>query len=346
MVTIGVARTLAAAVVAEEASRLPGVVGAYTAGSSNWLPDDATLSPSSDLDVMLVLDTPDPPVKPGKQQYGGVLLELSYLSGQRFLTADAILREYRLAPSFQSAQILLDPSGRLAALQAEARREYPKDARVRQRRDHVEANTLGLAGAVATWDVLHEQVTCTYFAAGGLTHLLLVAGLRNPTVRLRYPAVRELLAEHGRLDFYEQLLEVAGYATLRPSVVREHLATMADAFDDAGPAIRTPIFFATDLSFISRPIAVDGGLDLIERGDHREAVYWIVATYARCISVFHRDGWTELHARHLPGFWRLLHSLGIRSHADLLASAEQVKALLPETRALTDAIMAATPEIT
>ena len=189
---------------------LPGVVGAYTAGSTNWLPDDAVLPASSDLDVMLVLADADPPVKPGKVQYRGALLELSYLSDAPFQNADDILGHYHLANSFQSARILLDPSGRLAALQGEVAREYPRAARVRQRLAHVEANMRGYAAAVATWDMLHEQVTCWLFAAGGLTHMLLVAALRNPTVRLRYLAARDLLAEHGQLELYETLLGRSG----------------------------------------------------------------------------------------------------------------------------------------
>ena len=39
----------------EEASRIPEFRGAYTAGSTNWLADDAEMSPASDLDIMVVL---------------------------------------------------------------------------------------------------------------------------------------------------------------------------------------------------------------------------------------------------------------------------------------------------
>jgi hypothetical protein len=278
-------------------------------------------------------------------RYQGALLELSYRSSTPFQSAESLLADYHLAPSFQSARILLDPDGRLASLQAEVRREYPKAERVRQRLEHVERNMRGMAGAVSTWDVLHEQVTCTFFSAGLLTHILLVAGLRNPTVRLRYLAARELLAEHGRLDFYERLLDVAGYAALTPGVVREHLATLEYAFDEAGPAVRTPIFFATDLGPLGRPLAIDGSRELVERGNHREALFYIIATYARCMSVFYRDDWPELHAKHLPGFRRLIGDLGLASHDDLQARAARNVAMIPETLEVADRIMAATPGI-
>ena len=38
----------------QEGGRAPGFSGAYIAGSTNWLPDDADLIPASDLDVIVV----------------------------------------------------------------------------------------------------------------------------------------------------------------------------------------------------------------------------------------------------------------------------------------------------
>jgi hypothetical protein len=57
-------------------------------------------------------------------------------------------------------------------------------------------------------------VTAWLFATGVTTHVLLVAGLKNPTVRQRYVATRELLADYGRVDFYETLLELLGCAQM------------------------------------------------------------------------------------------------------------------------------------
>ena len=39
----------------EEAGGIPSFCGAYTAGSTNWLPEDAELGVASDLDIMVVL---------------------------------------------------------------------------------------------------------------------------------------------------------------------------------------------------------------------------------------------------------------------------------------------------
>src|SRR4051794_13261785 len=48
------AKQVARAWVLDEGSRQPGFIGAYFAGSVNWLPGDAELAATSDLDVNLV----------------------------------------------------------------------------------------------------------------------------------------------------------------------------------------------------------------------------------------------------------------------------------------------------
>ena len=66
-----------------EGIHLPGFCGAFFHGSIAWLPDDAILPATSDVDVMVVLADADPPEKPGKFRYRDVLLEVSYLSRDR-----------------------------------------------------------------------------------------------------------------------------------------------------------------------------------------------------------------------------------------------------------------------
>ena len=55
------------------------------------------------------------------------------------------------------------------------------------------------------------------------------------------------------------------------------------AFDAAQAALSAPYPFAADLAADARPVAIDGSLELIAAGLQREAVFWIVATYSRCL---------------------------------------------------------------
>ncbi len=190
-----------------------------------------------------------------------------------------------------------------------------------------------------------DQAIGWLFPTGVTTHVLLVAGLKNPTVRQRYVAVRELLADYGHLDFHETLLELLGCAQLSRQRVEHHLAALADVFDAATSVIRTPFPFASDISDIARPVAIGGSRDLIERGYHREAVFWIAVTYSRCQKVLHEDAPDELRDRFDTGHRQLLADLGITSFTDLRERGNQVVTVLPRVWEMAEEIIAANPEI-
>ena len=342
---VGQAKQIARQWIVEEASGEPGFRGAFFHGSVNWLEDDAALADSSDLDVMVVLEPPLPSSGPGKFRYRGVLLEVSYLESDRIQSPEQILGQYELAGSFRGPSIVLDPTGKLGQLQEAVSRCYAQGRWVRLRCQRARDKVLRYLGALAASDHLHEQVTTWLFGTGVTTHVLLVAGLRNPTVRRRYVAVRELLAEHDQLDLYEKLLELLGCAQWTRAQAEHHLSALSEAFDTARTLDTTPFFFGADLSDIARPIAIDGSRELIERGQHREAVFWLAATWSRCLKVLEHAAPVETQDRFSPGYRELLDDLGILSFTDLQQRARQVRALLPRICEVAEAIMAANPEV-
>src|SRR5438552_1120267 len=112
--------------VIEEASNVPGFYGAFYHGSTNWLPDDTPLPATSDVDVMVVLADPNPPVKLGKFLYRDVLLEISYLPRDQLQSPDNVLGDYHMAGSFRTPSIISDPSGQLTKLQTVVSKDYAK----------------------------------------------------------------------------------------------------------------------------------------------------------------------------------------------------------------------------
>ena len=341
------AKAVARQWVVEEGSRAPGFCGAFYHGSVAWLPDDATLPTTSDVDVMVVLADPNPPVKPGKFRYRSVLLEISYLPSDQLRSPELVLGQSHLAGSLRTASIILDPSSRLTPLQVTVARDYAKRRWVYQRCEHARDKLLGYLRSLRESGSapLHEQVTAWLFATGITTHVLLVAGLQNPTVRRRYLAARELLAEYGQAAFYETLLDLLGCARISRTRAEQHLAALAEVFDVAAAVVKTPFPFASDLSAVARPIAIDGSRELIERGDHREAIFWLVATASRCQQVLYHDAPVELQQRFRPGYRRLLADLGIASFADLRRRGAQVEDFVPRLWEVAEAIMAANPGI-
>ncbi len=85
-------------------------------------------------------------------------------------------------------------------------RDYAKRQWVLRRCQHARHEVLDGLAATDESASLPDQMIEWLFATGRTTHVLLVAGLKNPTVRRRYMAVRDLLAEYGQLAFYETLL--------------------------------------------------------------------------------------------------------------------------------------------
>jgi hypothetical protein len=342
---VGQARSLAQAWVRQEAQSLLGFQGAFMTGSAIWSPDDAVLAPSSDVDVMIVLTGPLPPVKPGKVKYRGVLLDATYLAADELDSPDAVLSSYYLASSFWRPGILLDPTGRFQALTEVVSKEYSRRHWVKQRCEHGWSNAARHFSALSGTLPLHDQATIWLFGTAASTIVLLCAGLRNPTVRKRYLAVRQLLEEYGLQHHYEPLLEALGCARMSRERVEQHLRALERTFDAAASVVNTPFFFASEIGADGRLIAIDGSRDLIEHGYHREAIFYIAATFARCDKILYHDASPVVRDDHLGSFLALLDDLGVGSTPDLLERARQVEEEAPRLWELADAIMDAHPNV-
>jgi hypothetical protein len=182
------------------------------------------------------------------------------------------------------------------------------------------------------------------FGTGVTTHVVLVAGLRNPTVRLRYLAAREVLEAYGRGDFHEELLGLLGCRDMTGSRAAEHLERLAVVFDATVAVARTAFPYSSDVTAAARPIAIDGTAKLIRAGDHREVVFWIAAGFARCQTILEVDD-PEAAERFAPYLAELLGDLGIASVGDVDARARRSLEFLPRVWDVAEEIMAANPDV-
>lgn len=325
---VNTARTIAAEWVAARAVSLPGFRGALLHGSILDLPPDAELTERSDVDVLLVLDDPDAIAKPGKFRFRGVLLEVSPIAFERVNDPANILGEYNLAPSFRADGVLADRTGVLRSVQREVAAHFADDRWIEARIDQA-AEKVRSGFTVVPDAPLHAQVTAWLFSTGVLTHVILVGASRNPTVRKRYVAVRDVLHDRDDLADYERLLGLLGCGDWTSARTSAHLAALEEAFDLAAEVIRSPFFFAADISSDGKSVAIDGSRELIESGFHRESVFWIAATWCRCVDVLTVDGTSEQRALAEPGFRALLADLGV-------ASIEEIEQRKSETGAALD----------
>jgi hypothetical protein len=299
VVLVEEARSVAAQWVAAYASGC----AAFLTGSSTVLPLDGPLPAASDVDVVVVVDGPAPP-KLGKVLWRGVLLDVSFVSAHDIATPASV--SFHLAPSFASGQFIADPTGHLGRLRDAIAPGFASPEAVRARCASVAATISRRLAAIdpaAPWPSL---VTAWLFPTSLTAVVPMVAALRTPTVRLRYLAARELLPP----STYERLLELLGCGGVDREVVAGHLERLADVFDRATPS--------AEIGPAARPVAIGGSCELVERGDHREAVFWILATWARC------------EAAGGPGFQAMTADLtGLAGPVALLERRDAVLAFLP-----------------
>ena len=258
---------------------------------------------------------------------------------------EGILADYHLAGAFRTPSVILDPSGSLSEIQSAVARRFAEPLWVRRRCEHATERVTEQLAALSASSSRPEQALGWLFPTGVTTHVLLVAGLRNPTVRRRYAEVRRLLADFGRLEFHEELLDLLGCARMTRERVEHHLAAAADAFDAARAYSRTPFSFSADITEASRPIAVEGSRELIEQGLHREAVFWIAVTHSRCQVVLEADAPSDVVLDLAPAYRELLADLGADSWNGIQRRAGVVRANLPRVWEVAEAIMAKNPEI-
>jgi len=329
----------------EEAGTLPGFTGAFIAGSTNWLPDDAPLPATSDVDVKIVLEDTHQKVRYQKQLYQGVLIEASFMSSDQIQSPDLILGNYFLAYHFTTPNIILDPSGQLAKIQAVVSKEFTRRKWVRKRCEHAQNTALNSLEWLKQSQPFHDQVFNWFYPTSGSNHVLLVAGLQNPTVRRMYAATRDLLAAYNLLPFHETLLTQLGSVDLDRAQVEAHLATTIELFEAAKAVIKTPFFGSSDISDDGRSVAIDSPQNLIERGYHREAMFGIIVTHTECQKALYNDAPVSLQEKFEPAYQQLLSDLGITSSDTLQQRHAQVRDYFPRVWEVAEGIMAANPDI-
>jgi hypothetical protein len=344
-VKVGEARSAAIEWIMQYASQNADFRGAYFSGSTVGLPDDAELSASSDVDIVIVTEQIEPPPKLGKFVYRGTLLEVTYLYWNQLASVEEVLTSYHLAGSFRVDTIIADPTGYLHKLQTQVSHHFAKRVWVHRRCENARQRIENGLKTIDTSAPLHEKVTAWLFPTGVTTHVLLVAALRNPTVRLRYLAARDVLLKYGHFDLYQELLDLLGCTHLSPQRIEHHLSELARTFDAATAISKTPFFFSSDITKLARPIAIDGSRKLIQSGYHHEAVFWILATFARCHTILAADAIPDLQYARLPAFEAIVTDIGILSNDDLICRAGNVSKFLPRLWETAEAIMDENPEI-
>ncbi|MEH0844622.1 hypothetical protein V6U81_19750 [Micromonospora sp. CPCC 205711] len=304
------------------------------------MPDDAPLPVSSDVDVLVVRD--GPAAKRGKFRHRGVLLEVTALTWDDLGSPEVVVGSWVFAPSFRRDTVIVDPTGRLAGIRGRVSAGFADPEQVRRRCAGVRERIEVALRALDNGAPLHTLVMGWLFPTTLPAVLPVVAALRDPTVRRRYPLAREVLAAHGLANRYPELLDTLDGGLLPDGAagarrVREHIAALAGTFDEAARVARTPFFFSGDVTAAARPVVVDGSEELVAAGAHREAMFWVVATYARCHAILAADAPAREVALR-PAFVAALADVGAVGAADRRRRVDVVLGWLPRWWEVADAI--------
>jgi hypothetical protein len=342
---VGTARAIAAEWVTLYLSEESWFRGAYFSGSTILLNENEEISAASDMDVVVVMAHDETPLKLGKFRYKGVLIEITYLSWSKLQLGEDVLTDYHLAGSFRVNTLISDPTGHLEKLQQFVSAHFAEKTWVLHRCENARLRIEHGLKSINPRDPWHDQVTSWLFPTGVTTHVILVAALQNPTVRLRYLKVQDVLKEYGYEDVYSELLRLLGVCDLTAERAEHHLRALEQTFDAAVSVARTPFFFSSDITAEARPIVIDGSRELIRSGFHREAVFWMVATFARCHKIFEVDGSDGIQFKHRPAFDAMAADLGISSTDDLTRRAEDALDFLPKLWEIAESIISANQHI-
>ena len=349
-ITVDEARAVVAGWVRAQVAADPAFRGAFLTGSATDLPGAAPLPRSSDVDLTVLVAASStaavgrqisgaaagptaaaaPGRRSGKRLVEGVPVDVSYLEERTVADPAWVATSFVYAPSFRGGQVLADPTGHLGRLEAAIAPSFAAPAAVRARTADVHRRIRARLTALDPDAPWAELVLQWLFPTSLTAVARLVAALRMPTVRQRYLRARAVTPPAE----YERLLALLGCADATSGLVVCHLDAVAERFDEAAAvlperssapvALRLP--FAADLTPAARPVAIDGSRELVDGGNHREAVFWVVATAARCQAALNARA-PALAAEREQAFRALVADLtGLRGPTDVLTRRDALLA--------------------
>jgi hypothetical protein len=137
----------------------------------------------------------------------------------------------------------------------------------------------------------------------------------------------------------EQHLELIGSAAMSRGDVGALLDACTLAYDRAVAVRRTPFYGDFDLDPPARRCMIDGAIDLIDRGYHREAAWWIFAVHFFARTALRLDAREEYGRVYRASYEALLGALGIGTPQGLAAKAALAEELLSRVMVVAESIV-------
>jgi hypothetical protein len=295
--------------------------------------EEDDIPPTSDVDVLLIFPDGSDTVSRQKHDLDGLSLDVSSIACNEVATAETILRTYHLAGSLrQTESILFDPHSHLKRLQIRVGQEFADPVWVMARRRDAEARVRRNLDRINEVERDLERLSSWIFGTGVTTHIVLTAGLQNPTVRTRYAATRTLLASANLADRYGFVADLLDPGHATTGIVQTFIRRLALLFDET-----VSLRKSADINPACRSAAIDAAHTLVEQGYPRDALFWIGVTAIRCATLL-----DSLEVRSWePLIGDLAEWFQVGSTREMNRRANLVRERLPEIQTLAGEVFAA-----
>ncbi len=324
---VGEAREIGREWVREHLHEMPELWGVMFNGSTVWMPEDAELGPYSDVDIAHIQkNDSDKGMRVRKIPYQGVVLETGTCSGSFLETPEAALTDFLVSISLLGPSIIYDPLGKLAEVQKVVVESYakPEWAWRRCQKLATEIRTTHIPWLTSP-EHPEDRVIALAWVVAEPQFIPLIACVKPLTTRKIGVLFTEMMSTLGRQDLGELRFELLGSARMSKSEVEALLSEATPAYDRAVAVWRTPTLCDNDLWSVARTHVIGGARDMIDRGYHREAIFWISYLYWLAHSALRTDAREEYEAVYRKPYERFTESIGIGS-----AKAVEEKARLAE----------------
>lgn len=311
----------------------PRAVGALFAGSINDKPDEAEWTDGSDVDMYFYQSGETTP-RPPKLPYRGLILEPSHHSAEQLTNSEKILGDAHQAPHIARGKIISDPTGILRQTMVTVAADFSKFVWIQKRMDWAFNNaTSKLTSCLNAKDDGKIWSLCSYtLGIRNIAALAAIASMRNPTFRRCLVVSRDVLTPHGYGPLHEEVLNILGSHNATPVLVQAQLLPMLEIFRRAVIVTRKPFFFQFELDASAEPIFHQGTQEMIDGGDHREAMLFILFVYSFCGQAIENDGSEAdkiLFQKYLQNTTGLV---GGQTLSDIQDRSRRALALLPEIK--------------
>jgi hypothetical protein len=330
-----------------DGTRIPGFCGAYVTGGINAISPDALFPLYRDVDLIIVLQTEGRSSQQNLElAYRGLILECGFKGLDEYLIPEDVLANPHIAPNLIKNSILSDPTGQLTKTQQVVAQEFARRKWVLARCEYEKKRALGHLEEMSRANTPFEVITQLLWFANFLSGLVAVASLKTPTHRKCLVLMKELLQNQERLDLHERLLDVLGYRNFSREKVAFYLQECAITFDRAVEVNRTPSLFDIKLHPHIRPYAIEGAQEIIDEGNHREAMFWIEIFFAISFAAIQNDAPDHEKPRFQTTFRQLLSDRGLSTPKDWRSHLSQANDLKDEIFKAADEIVKCNPKIT